>query len=94
MSLNCQVCEINPYKYKCPRCSYKTCSLICCKKHKTIIYCTGQRDKAKFLKKDEIDEMELLNDYRYLEETSNIIDASQRPSLNLGKFILKYMIEI
>lgn len=83
MSLNCQVCEINPYKYKCPRCSYKTCSLICCKKHKTIIYCTGQRDKAKFLKKDEIDEMELLNDYRYLEETSNIIDASQRPSLNL-----------
>lgn len=89
MSLKCEICENNPHKYKCPRCSYKTCSLVCCNKHKETMNCTGMRDKTKFLKKDEFNEMALLSDYRFLEESSNIIDAAHRQTINPSKFLFK-----
>ncbi len=84
MSLKCEVCEKNPHKYKCPRCCYKTCSLECCNKHKETMKCSGQRDKTKFLNKEEFNEIVLFNDYRFLEESSNIIDAAQRQTINTG----------
>ncbi|CCH60876.1 hypothetical protein TBLA_0D03770 [Henningerozyma blattae CBS 6284] len=30
-NVNCQICEINPSKYKCPSCSIRYCSLACYK---------------------------------------------------------------
>lgn len=74
----CQICIKNKFKYKCPRCSLKTCSLECCRTHKTNTGCTGQRDKTKFVSKEEFNESHLINDYRFLEEQSRIIDAYQR----------------
>lgn len=38
----CEVCHINKFKYKCPGCLKKTCSLDCSKKHKKDDSCTGQ----------------------------------------------------
>ena len=78
MSTKCEMCHLNEHKYKCPKCELKTCSLVCCKNHKTDTNCDGKREKTKFLKMDEFTERELLNDYRFLEEQSRIVDASHR----------------
>ena len=74
----CEICNTNNHKYKCPRCSMKTCSLACCKKHKEGTGCDGQRDKTKYVNKEEFDEHVLLSDYKFLEEQSRQIDNYQR----------------
>ncbi|KAH8816240.1 hypothetical protein F5884DRAFT_775503 [Xylogone sp. PMI_703] len=40
----CQICHIQPPKYTCPRCSQRTCSLPCSKRHKLWANCNGVRD--------------------------------------------------
>lgn len=76
----CEICLKMQSKYKCPRCSLKTCSLDCCRKHKEDSGCSGQRDKTKFISKEQFNESSLMNDYRFLEEQSRVIDAYQRAS--------------
>ncbi len=71
----CDICQLNVHKYKCPRCEMKTCSLTCCNKHKIDTNCNGQRDRTKFTIKEELD---LLSDYRFLEEQSLLVDTSHR----------------
>lgn len=42
MSSNlCQVCQLHEFKYKCPKCLKKTCSLVCSKAHKVSDNCSG-----------------------------------------------------
>lgn len=82
-SIKCEICKEIASKYTCPGCSQKTCSLVCCRKHKEITGCSGQRDKTKFLKKEEFDDLAFLSDYKFLEESSNIIDAAQRQAAQL-----------
>lgn len=86
MSLKCETCNAIPHKYTCPGCSIKTCSLPCVRKHKEDTGCTGQRDKTKFVRKDEFTDIDFLNDYKFLEESSQIIDSAKRQSENLGKY--------
>lgn len=74
----CEMCNQNEYKYKCPRCLIKTCSLACCRQHKQEQNCNGERDKTKFVDKEEFDERLLLSDYRFLEEQSRLVDNLQR----------------
>lgn len=38
----CEICSINEFKYRCPGCLKKTCSLECSKSHKKLDSCTGQ----------------------------------------------------
>ena len=78
MSTKCEICITNEHKYKCPRCAIKTCSLVCCRAHKASTGCTGERDKTKFVAKEEFDEQTLLSDYKYLEEQTRLIDSFQR----------------
>lgn len=82
-SVKCEICNEVKFKYTCPRCAKKTCSLTCCRKHKEETGCTGQRDKTKFIKKEEFDDLAFLSDYKFLEESSNIIDAAQRQAAQL-----------
>uniref|UniRef100_A0A0M3I5K3 Box C/D snoRNA protein 1 n=1 Tax=Ascaris lumbricoides TaxID=6252 RepID=A0A0M3I5K3_ASCLU len=44
----CDMCQKEPFKYKCPRCSLRTCSLPCLKLHKEQLKCNGQRDPGTF----------------------------------------------
>ena len=37
----CQMCNSNDFKYKCPKCLTKTCSLQCSKDHKVKYNCDG-----------------------------------------------------
>ena len=48
----CQICHTNPHKYTCPRCSIRTCSVDCVKRHKQEKECSGERDKTSFVPRD------------------------------------------
>jgi len=39
----CEECKQNPWKYKCPGCSIRSCALPCVKAHKQRTGCTGKR---------------------------------------------------
>ena len=58
--------------------SMKTCSLDCCKRHKQERSCDGQRDKTKYVNKQEFDENVILSDYKFLEEQARLVDLHQR----------------
>lgn len=51
----CEVCNENPFKYKCPGCFKRTCSLACSKNHKLDDNCTGKSyDPHKYVSNEEI----------------------------------------
>ncbi|KAK2763330.1 Box C/D snoRNA protein 1 [Arachnomyces sp. PD_36] len=51
----CSICHEQPPKYCCPRCSTRTCSLPCTKRHKLWSQCSGVRDPAAYVKKTELE---------------------------------------
>ena len=75
-NVKCWSCKINIAKYKCPRCSIRTCSVACVKHHKKLIDCNGIRYRTGFVSKADFNENNLLGDYRFLEE----INQKLRPS--------------
>ncbi|CAL8306367.1 unnamed protein product [Lota lota] len=82
MSLStCGVCGADEAKYKCPACVKLSCSLRCVKKHKAESGCSGLRDKTAFVALSKFDEMNLLNDYRFLEDTTRLAGSSSRDRL-------------
>ncbi|XP_030642549.1 box C/D snoRNA protein 1 [Chanos chanos] len=74
----CDVCGTEEAKYRCPNCMQYTCSLSCVKQHKTLSACSGVRDKAAFVPLSQFDEINLLNDYRFLEDVSRLADGARR----------------
>lgn len=47
--INCAVCNLIKFKYTCPKCEIKTCSLKCSTQHKVNMKCSGIRDRTKFV---------------------------------------------
>ncbi|XP_051929471.1 box C/D snoRNA protein 1-like [Hippocampus zosterae] len=78
---NCGVCGFGEAKYKCPACLTHSCSLFCVKKHKEESRCSGVRNKTAFLNLSQFDEMTLLSDYRFLEDTGRFAGGAQRDGL-------------
>ncbi|KAI1883020.1 hypothetical protein AGOR_G00240940 [Albula goreensis] len=79
MSLaNCDTCGTEEARYRCPGCSKHSCSLPCVKKHKSEFRCSGVRDNTAFVPLSKFDEMNLLSDYRFLEDTSRLADSAHR----------------
>ncbi|XP_077189243.1 box C/D snoRNA protein 1 isoform X1 [Paroedura picta] len=92
MSLKrCEVCNTEEAKYRCPRCMKYSCSLICVKQHKTTYNCNGVREKTAFVSINQFSDLNLLSDYRFLEDVGRMADcaardvASHRPRTN--KFV-------
>ncbi|KAL4949124.1 hypothetical protein BDW69DRAFT_203049 [Aspergillus filifer] len=50
----CAICHLQPPKYKCPRCSLRSCSLLCTKKHKAWSQCSGIRDPGAYVRRSEL----------------------------------------
>ncbi|KAF2447829.1 hypothetical protein P171DRAFT_429430 [Karstenula rhodostoma CBS 690.94] len=50
----CSICNTVQFKYRCPGCSARTCSLPCYKRHQQWAQCNGKRDPAKFVKKSQL----------------------------------------
>lgn len=78
---NCGVCGSVEAKYKCPGCLKHSCSLPCVRKHKEDSGCSGVRDKTAFVALSQFDEMNLLSDYRFLEDTGRMADSANRDKL-------------
>uniref|UniRef100_UPI0037E808F6 box C/D snoRNA protein 1 n=1 Tax=Semicossyphus pulcher TaxID=241346 RepID=UPI0037E808F6 len=78
---NCGVCGSGEAKYRCPACLSHSCSLLCVKKHKEDSGCSGVRNKTAFVTLTQFDEMALLNDYRFLEDTGRFADGTTRDNL-------------
>jgi hypothetical protein len=54
-------------KYKCPRCTTRTCSLECSKRHKIRAQCSGIRDQAAFITKGQLFTAEAIDhDFNFL----------------------------
>ncbi|KAI7871543.1 hypothetical protein BDF14DRAFT_1683074, partial [Spinellus fusiger] len=45
----CEQCNQQPWKYKCPSCFLKTCSLPCVKQHRIDKECSGERSKTHYV---------------------------------------------
>jgi len=74
----CAVCNKRPFKYCCPRCDRKTCSLDCVKQHKETTGCTGKRDRTAFVGRGDLDERSLMSDYKFLEQVKLAEDVAKR----------------
>ncbi|XP_036612837.1 box C/D snoRNA protein 1 isoform X2 [Trichosurus vulpecula] len=91
---SCETCGTEEAKYRCPRCMKCSCSLACVKKHKTQLTCNGIREKTAFVSLKQFTEINLLSDYRFLEDVGRSADYIardiflKRPSTNR---ILNYM---
>ncbi|XP_020844401.1 box C/D snoRNA protein 1 isoform X2 [Phascolarctos cinereus] len=91
---SCETCGTEEAKYRCPRCMKCSCSLACVKKHKTELTCSGIREKTAFVSLKQFTEINLLSDYRFLEDVGRSADYIardiflKRPSTNR---ILNYM---
>uniref|UniRef100_A0A8C2Y935 Box C/D snoRNA protein 1 n=1 Tax=Coturnix japonica TaxID=93934 RepID=A0A8C2Y935_COTJA len=77
-SFRCETCGEEEAKYRCPRCMKYSCSLLCVKKHKVALSCSGVRDKTAFVSVTEFTDLNLLSDYRFLEDVGRAADAAAR----------------
>ncbi|XP_004369177.1 box C/D snoRNA protein 1 [Trichechus manatus latirostris] len=91
----CETCGTEEAKYRCPRCMRYSCSLPCVKKHKAELTCNGVRDKTAFVSIQQFTEMNLLSDYRFLEDVARTADYIsrdtflKRPTGNKHMYYLK-----
>ncbi|KAK2726713.1 hypothetical protein QYM36_007522 [Artemia franciscana] len=76
----CEVCSGDVAKYTCPRCSIHTCSVRCSKIHKEEIECSGQRNKTAYKPLKDFNDLDVLSDYRMLEEIGRSVDTCKRDS--------------
>ncbi|XP_036916831.1 box C/D snoRNA protein 1 isoform X2 [Sturnira hondurensis] len=77
----CETCGTEEAKYRCPRCMRYSCSLPCVKKHKIELTCNGVRDKTAYVSIQQFTEMNLLSDYRFLEDVARTADHVSRDVL-------------
>jgi hypothetical protein len=73
--LLCPECRARPVLYQCPRCRRRTCSLDCCRAHKTKYQCNGKRDKTAFVNLGSMTDATLASDYHFLEEIIGQMDS-------------------
>lgn len=82
----CQICKVNEYKYTCPKCFTKTCSVNCVKSHKKRFNCNGERDKFKKVNsKDEYNEKVFYRDISFMNNSINRINTSNKKVFELSE---------
>ncbi|KAF3792697.1 Box C/D snoRNA protein 1 [Nymphaea thermarum] len=74
----CEECGVQPFKYRCPGCSLRTCSLPCVKSHKKRTNCNGRRDRTHFIPISEFNDAHLISDYNLLEETKRVAESARK----------------
>ncbi|XP_011860089.1 PREDICTED: box C/D snoRNA protein 1 isoform X2 [Vollenhovia emeryi] len=75
---DCEVCGAAKAQYTCPKCEVRTCSLTCVNVHKKELECNGIRDKTRFIPMTSFTDLDLLSDYRFLEEVNRSVDTKKR----------------
>lgn len=75
----CSICHISDPKYKCPRCSIRTCSLSCIKKHKAWASCSGVRDPTVYRRKKDLHTASGVDhDYNFIHGIETSIERSEK----------------
>ena len=76
----CAICKSKSGIYRCPRCHICTCSLECCRVHKTKgnIACNGKRDRTQFCSVKGFTDSQLASDYHFLEDVLKVSESSKR----------------
>jgi len=77
-TFKCFACRQTRAKYRCPGCSTPTCSLPCVRKHKLLLECDGQRSRVKFRRLEQFTNLDMLSDYRLLEEITRDNESKRR----------------
>ncbi|GFF26230.1 putative box C/D snoRNA protein SPCC613.07 [Aspergillus udagawae] len=81
----CTICHINPPKYRCPRCSTRTCSLPCSRRHKLWSQCSGVRDPAAYLKRSELaSESAFDRDFNFITKIERSLERAEREAEDRG----------
>lgn len=73
--MECCICK-NPGKYKCPECSFRTCSLPCVKNHKFVYGCSGVSKPLKYIPVSNFTESNLRKDMNFLLDIARESDHS------------------
>lgn len=79
----CSICLSTSFKYKCPSCLVKTCSLTCFKKHKDQLECTGLKNSLKFKRLANFDDDQLRDDFKFLEDHDRQMNGIKRQKRNI-----------
>ena len=79
----CTICSSSDFRYKCPSCLVRTCSLACFKAHKTNLKCTGLRNSLKFKRLANFDDNQLREDFRFLDDYNRQMDGIKRQKRNI-----------
>ena len=75
----CEICKKEEYKYNCPRCLIKTCSVKCVKAHKKKFGCDGEKDKFRLItKQEDYNEKVFHRDVKFLNNAINDINTSNK----------------
>ncbi|KAL4756466.1 zinc finger HIT domain-containing protein [Aspergillus foveolatus] len=81
----CAICHIQPPKYRCPRCSTRTCSLPCTRRHKLWSQCSGVRDPAAYLRRTELaTESAFDRDFNFITSIERRLERASRDAENRG----------
>lgn len=80
----CQECREALSLYQCPRCSRRTCSLVCCKAHKARTGCNGKRDRTTYRRLEQMDDSTLQSDFFFLENVLQTVDGGKRLLKDMG----------
>lgn len=65
--------------YRCPRCSTRTCSLPCYKRHQQRAQCSGQRDPTAFVKRSDLATPAGIDrDYNFLVGIERALERGER----------------
>ncbi|GES63818.1 HIT finger domain protein [Aspergillus terreus] len=77
--------HINAPKYRCPRCSTRTCSLPCSRRHKLWSQCSGIRDPAAYLRRSELaTESAFDRDFNFITGIERGLERAERDVENRG----------
>ena len=80
----CEICKKEAYKYNCPKCKIKTCSVKCVKAHKKKYGCDGEKDKFKLVsKQSDYTEQVFYRDVNFLNNAIKDINISNKKIYNL-----------
>ncbi|CAN4080484.1 unnamed protein product [Withania somnifera] len=77
-SVECEECKSNPWKYKCPGCAIRTCSLPCVNSHKQRTCCNGKKSLTNVLSISQFNDNILLSDYNMLEDVKRFTESARR----------------
>ncbi|KAL2862189.1 zinc finger HIT domain-containing protein [Aspergillus lucknowensis] len=81
----CAICHLQPPKYRCPRCSTRTCSLRCIRRHKIWSQCSGVRDPAAYVRRNELaTESAFDRDFNFITGIERRLERAEREAENRG----------